>query len=143
MRWLGGTTPEGRADLPAMLAPEGAAWVASEGVPSWRWWPRQRSDAYPAMAPERVPGDSVPTTMAAGCVPCDHVRGPSRRWPVQARDAFPAIARGFPIRTRWQSGRSNHGAESCADRQSDGSLVPAQRVAHQPRRTSRSGLRSR
>jgi hypothetical protein len=25
MRWLGGTTPEGRADLPAMLAREGAA----------------------------------------------------------------------------------------------------------------------
>ena len=26
MRWLGGTTPEGRADLPDVLAPEGAAW---------------------------------------------------------------------------------------------------------------------
>jgi hypothetical protein len=25
MRWLGGTTPEARDDLPAMLAPEGAA----------------------------------------------------------------------------------------------------------------------
>ena len=26
MRWLGGTTPEGRADLPDVLAPEGGAW---------------------------------------------------------------------------------------------------------------------
>ena len=26
MRWLGGTTPEGRADLPDGMAPEGGAW---------------------------------------------------------------------------------------------------------------------
>jgi hypothetical protein len=26
MRWLGGTTPEGRANLPDLMAPEGGAW---------------------------------------------------------------------------------------------------------------------
>jgi hypothetical protein len=31
MRWLGGTTPEGRADLPTVLAPEGAAWHVVRG----------------------------------------------------------------------------------------------------------------
>ena len=86
------------------------------------------------MASEGTARDCVPTRTAAGCVPWDGVRGRSPRWPVQARDAFPAMAVGCLIRTRWRSGRSNHGAESCADRQSDGSLVPAQRLAHQPRR---------
>jgi hypothetical protein len=31
MRWLGGTTPDARADLPAMLAPEGDAWHDTRG----------------------------------------------------------------------------------------------------------------
>jgi hypothetical protein len=53
------------------------------------------------------------------------------------------MARGCPIRTRWRSGRSNHRAESGADRQLHGSLVPAQRLAHQPRRRiDRDGVRT-
>ena len=44
MRWLGGTTSEARADLPDVLAPEGAA------------------------------RDSAPTMMAAGCGAWDSVR---------------------------------------------------------------------
>jgi hypothetical protein len=58
MRWLGGTTPEGRADLPAMLVPEGAAW-------------------------DRVRGRSSATrlgTMTVGCVPRDGARARSRRF---------------------------------------------------------------
>ncbi len=86
------------------------------------------------MAYERVPGDSVPTRTAVGCAPWDGARGHSRRWPVQAMDAFPAMARGCLIRTRWRSGRVNHRAESGAGRSSHGLLVPAQRRAHQPRR---------
>jgi hypothetical protein len=86
------------------------------------------------MAPEGAARDGVPTTMAAGCAAWDSVRGRSRRWPVQAMHAFRVTALGCPIRARWRSGRSNHGAESGADRQSNGPLVPAQRVAHQPRR---------
>jgi hypothetical protein len=58
MRWLGGTTPEARDDLPAMLAPEGAAW---DGV-------RMRFSAARLDA------------MTVGCVPWDGVRGPSRRF---------------------------------------------------------------
>jgi hypothetical protein len=42
---------------------------AAEGGRSQRWWTRWRSDACPVMALEGVLGDSVPTTMAAGCVP--------------------------------------------------------------------------
>jgi hypothetical protein len=53
MRWLGGTTPEGRANLPAMLAPEGVAW---DGV-------RMRSSC------------ALMGAMAVGCVPRDGVRG--------------------------------------------------------------------
>jgi hypothetical protein len=53
------------------------------------------------------------------------------------------MAVGCPIHTGWRSGCSNHGVESCAGRSSHGSLVPAQRLAHQPRRTDRSGSSSR
>jgi hypothetical protein len=66
-------------------------------VPLQRSWTRRRSDARPATPSEGVARDSVPTTMAAGCVPGDGVRGRSRRWPVQARDALPVMARGCPI----------------------------------------------
>ena len=66
------------------------------------------------MAPEGAARDSVPTTAAAGCIPSDDARGRSRRWPIQALHACPAMAVGCLIRTRWRSGRSNHGAESGA-----------------------------
>ena len=57
MRWLGGTTPEGRADLPAVMA--------CAGVPR-----------------ERLRGQSSPTLVDAttvGCVPRDDARGRCRR----------------------------------------------------------------
>ena len=57
MRWLGGTTPEGRADLPDV--------TACAGVPR-----------------ERLRGQSFPTlvdAMAVGCVPRDGARGRCRR----------------------------------------------------------------
>jgi len=111
-------------------------------VPSQHGWTRRRSDAFPGMASEGAACDSVPTTTAVGCVPGDGARGPSPHWLVQAMDARPAMAVGCLIRARWRSGRSNHRAESCADRQSNEPLVPAQRVAHQPRRRDRSGLPS-
>ena len=101
-------------------------------VPSQHGWTRRRSDAVPATASEGAAGDSVPTTTAVGCVPGDGARGPSPHWLVQAMDARPAMAVGCLIRARWRSGRSNHRAESCADRQSNEPLVPAQRPAHQP-----------
>ena len=53
MRWLGGTTPEGRDDLPTVLAREG---VPRDGV-------RMRS--FPARL----------GAMAVGCGACDGVRG--------------------------------------------------------------------
>jgi hypothetical protein len=58
MRWLGGTTPEGRADLPDVLAPEGGAWHAVCGRSS-----TTRLDA---------------TTV--GCVPWHSARGRCRRF---------------------------------------------------------------
>jgi hypothetical protein len=57
MRWLGGTTPEGRADLPAMLAPEGAAW---DGL---------RGRSFLALV----------AATAVACVPRDGARGRSRQ----------------------------------------------------------------
>jgi hypothetical protein len=81
------------------------------------------------MAPEGAARDGVPTRTAAGCVSGDAVRGPFPRPPSHAMDAFPVMAVGCPIRARWRSGRSNHGAESGAGRSSHGSLVPAQRLA--------------
>jgi hypothetical protein len=112
-------------------------------VPLQRSWTRRRSDARPATPSEGVARDGVPTTMAVGCVPWDGTRAHSPRWPVQARDACPVTARGCLIRTRWRSGCSNHGVESCAGVPLHGPLVPAQRAAHQPRRHDRSGLPSR
>jgi hypothetical protein len=73
MRWLGGTTPEARADLPAMLAFAGAAW---DGV-------RRRSSA---------------ALMAAMTVGCGSLRRRPRAFPampfprVRPPDAFPAMA---------------------------------------------------
>jgi hypothetical protein len=58
MRWLGGTTPEARADLPDVLAPEGGA---CDGV-------RGRSASAQLDA----------TTL--GCAACDTVRGRCPRW---------------------------------------------------------------
>ena len=58
MRWLGGTTPEVRDHLPAMLAPEGAAWDSLRG----------RS------ASARL------DVMAVACVPRDGARARSRRF---------------------------------------------------------------
>ena len=58
MRWLGGTTPEGRADLPDVLAPEGATW---DGV---------RMRFFPALT----------GVMTVGCVPRDGARARSRRF---------------------------------------------------------------
>ena len=58
MRWLGGTTPEGRADLPDVLAREG---VPGDGV-------RMRSSATRLDA------------MTAGCPSRDGVRGPFLRF---------------------------------------------------------------
>jgi hypothetical protein len=144
MRWLGGTTPEARADLPDVMAREG---VPGDGV-------RMRSFAARLDA------------MAVACLPWDGVRGPflrfrsppgrppdaclwdaarkrSRRWPVQAGHAFLVTARGCPIRTCWRSGRSNHGVESGVGFSAQRLLVPAQRAAHQPRRPDRSGSFSR
>jgi hypothetical protein len=102
--------------------------MASACVPSWRWWTRRRSDARPAITSAGVPRDCAPTTTAVGCAAWDSVRGRSRCWPVQARDALPAIALACPIRTRWRSGCSNHGVESCAGVPLHGPLVPAQRL---------------
>ena len=81
MRWLGGTTLEARADLPAMLAFEGAAWDSLRG--------RSFSALLDAMT--------------VGCVPWDGARGRGPRlrshhddcrmrclgW---RSDAFPAMA---------------------------------------------------
>jgi hypothetical protein len=108
--------------------------MASEGVPSRRGWPQRRSDAFRGMACEGAAGDCVPTRMAAACVPRDGARRRSRRWPVQAEDAFPVMAVGCLIRARWRSGRSNHGVESGVGFAAQRLLVPAQRLAHQPRR---------
>ena len=58
MRWLGGTTPEGRDDLPAMLAPEG---VPRDGV-------RMRSFL------------ALVDATTGGCAACDIVRGRSLRF---------------------------------------------------------------
>jgi hypothetical protein len=58
MRWLGGTTLEGRADLPAMLAHAGGAWDGD----------RMRSSC------------ALMGAMAVGCVPRAGARGPSRRF---------------------------------------------------------------
>jgi hypothetical protein len=51
MRWLGGTTPEVRDHLPAMLAPEGAAWDSLRG--------RSASARLDVMAVACVPRDTV------------------------------------------------------------------------------------
>jgi hypothetical protein len=143
MRWLGGTTPEGRADLPDVLAPEGGAWHAVRGHSS--------TTRLDAMAVACLPWDGArgrcrrwrSHALAVGCVAWDGVRGRCRCWPVQAGDACPAIAVGCPIHTGWRSGCSNHGVESSAGLQSHGLLVPAQRLAHQPRRPDRLGTSSR
>jgi hypothetical protein len=111
-------------------------------VPPARGWTRWRSDARPATAFEGAARDCVPTRMAVGCGAWDGVRGRSRCWPVQARDAFPVMAVGCLIRARWRSGRGNHRVESGVGVPSHGLLVPAQRLAHQPRRPKRSVLRS-
>jgi hypothetical protein len=58
MRWLGGTTPDGRADLPAVLAPEG---VPRDGL-------RGRFSC------------ALMGAMAVGCVPCAGARARSRRF---------------------------------------------------------------
>jgi hypothetical protein len=139
----GWAAPRRRAALTCQRCwrPRARPGMAPEGVPPQRGWARWRSDACPVLAPEGLPGDSVPTTTAAGCVPGDGARRPSRRWPVQAMDACPVTALGCPIRARWRSGCSNHRAESGANRSSHGLLVPAQRLAHQRRRTCRSGER--
>jgi hypothetical protein len=82
MRWLGGTTPEARADLPDVLACEGATWDGvrmrsfphADGrddgrmraprhrlraLPAIRFPPGPPSDACPVMAPESLPGDDL------------------------------------------------------------------------------------
>jgi hypothetical protein len=58
MRWLGGTTPEGRADLPDLMAPAGGAW---DGV-------RMRSFL------------ALVDATTGGCAACDHVPGRCRRF---------------------------------------------------------------
>jgi hypothetical protein len=130
----GWAAPRRRAALTCQRCwrPRALPGMPSEGVPPQRGWARWRSDACPAMAYERVPGDSVPTRTAVGCAPWDGARGHSRRWPVQAMDAFPAMARGCLIRTRWRSGRVNHRAESGVGFSAQRPRVPAQRPAHQP-----------
>jgi hypothetical protein len=81
MRWLGGTTPEGRDALPDVLAPEGATW---DGV---------RMRFFPALT----------GVMTVGCVPRDGARGRCPRWRSHhdncrmrclgwRSDAFPALA---------------------------------------------------
>ena len=52
------------------------------------------------------------------------------------------MAFGCLIRARWRSGRSNHGVESGVGFAAQRLLVPAQRVAYQPRRPNRSELPS-
>jgi hypothetical protein len=82
MRWLGGTTPEGRDDLPDGMAPAGGAWDGVRGRSSVTrlgamavgcvplaerprallaipFPPRWRPDALPGMAPEGVPRDGA------------------------------------------------------------------------------------
>ena len=81
-----------------------------------------------------VPAIPFPPRRPPDACRWDGARGRSPRWPVQALHALPVMARGCPIRARWRSGCVNHRAESSADRQSNGPLVPAQRLAHQPRR---------
>ena len=53
MRWLGGTTPEGRVDLPAVMAFAGVAW---DGL---------RGRSFSALL----------DAMTVGCVPWDGARG--------------------------------------------------------------------
>ena len=135
MRWLGGTTPEGRTDLPAMLALAGGAWdggrMRSFPHADGRDDGRMRS---PRWRPRAVPAIPFPPGRRSDACRWDHVRRRSRRCPVQARDAFPVMALGCPIRTRWRFGRSNHGVESGVGFAAQRLLVPAQRLAHQPRR---------
>jgi hypothetical protein len=123
--------------------PQAAPGMAFGCVPPARGWTRRRSDACPVMAPKGAARDGVPTTAAAGCIPSDDARGRSRRRPIQALHAFPAMALGCLIRTRWRSGCANHGVESRTGRSSHGLLVLAQRAAHQPRRPDRLGSSSR
>ena len=137
----GWAAPRQRAALTCRTGwrPRAVPGMASACVPSWRWLTRRRSDALRVMAFEGAARDPVPTTMAAGCVLWDHVRGRSPRWPVQAEDACPATALGCGIRTGWRSDRSNHGVESGVGFAAQRLLVPAQRVALQLRRIDRAG----
>jgi hypothetical protein len=57
MRWLGGTTPEGRVDLPAVMAFAGVAW---DGL---------RGRSFSALL----------DAMTVGCMPRDGARGRCRR----------------------------------------------------------------
>jgi hypothetical protein len=61
MRWLGGTTPEGCDHLPAMLAPEDAAWDGVRMRSSCALMGAMAVDACPVMAPEGAARDGVPT----------------------------------------------------------------------------------
>jgi hypothetical protein len=97
MRWLGGTTPEGRANLPAMLAPEGAAWDRVRARSSCALMGAMAVGCVPrAGARGRCPRWRS-HALAVGCAVWNAVRGPSPRWLVQAMDAFPAIALACPI----------------------------------------------
>jgi hypothetical protein len=76
MRWLGGTAPEGRDDLPDGMAPAGGAWdgvrmrsscarldAMTVGCPSLGWRPR----AFPAIPfPPRWRPDACPGITSAG-----------------------------------------------------------------------------
>jgi hypothetical protein len=79
MRMLGGTTSEGRDDLPDGMAPEGGAWDGVRGRFIRRGWARRRSHALPATPSEGAAGDSVPARTTAGCTAWDGVCGRSRR----------------------------------------------------------------
>jgi hypothetical protein len=100
MRWLGGTTPTARDNLPAGLAPEGAAWHDA----------RRRSFS------------ALVAATAVGCVPCDGARGRSLRFRSHAYGRWMRClgwrARAFPAMT--------YPGNACVPR--DGARMPDSRA---------------
>ena len=124
----GACRPAGRADARGRCL----RWRPKAFLPSaaGRDGGRMRSPCWRSRA---LPALPFPPRWRPDACCWDGVRGRFPCWPVQALDALPVMALGCPIRTGWRSGCVNHRAESGADFHTNRPLVPAQRVAHQPR----------
>jgi hypothetical protein len=80
MRWLGGTTPEARADLPDVMAREGATWY-SVRMPSFPHADGRDDGRMRGMEcrPRAVPAIPFPPRQRSGALLWDAARGRSRR----------------------------------------------------------------